>query len=83
MSSQPPMGFGPGNIDCDDVLTELGIGVGVTACLFDLDGALTQTPWSSRLPQLDPIALRIGDPAESTDTLHLVRLSSHVRSLGA
>ena len=36
---------------------------------------------SGGLPQLDPIALGIGDPAESTDTLHVLRLCSHVRSL--
>src|SRR6478609_12140023 len=29
---------------------------------------------SAGLPQLDPIALRIGDPAESTDTLHVATL---------
>ncbi|MEA2245369.1 MAG: hypothetical protein QOD24_4925 [Solirubrobacteraceae bacterium] len=38
---------------------------------------------SGGLPQLDPIALRIGDPAESTDTLHVLRFFGHVRSLGA
>ena len=38
---------------------------------------------SGGLPQLDPIALGIGDPAESTDTLHVLRLLGHVRSLGA
>ena len=38
---------------------------------------------SGGLPQLDPIALRIGDPAEPADTLHVLRLFSHLRSLGA
>src|SRR3954471_10136712 len=38
---------------------------------------------SGRLPQLEPMALRIGDPAESTDTLHLLNVWGHVRSLGA
>src|SRR6516162_7892840 len=38
---------------------------------------------SGGLPQLDPIALRIGDPAEPADTLHALRLVGHVRSLGA
>jgi len=38
---------------------------------------------SGGLPQLDPVALGIGDPAESTYTLHVLRLSSYVRSLGA
>src|SRR5205814_1824558 len=37
---------------------------------------------SAGLPQLDPIALRIGDPAESTDPLHILSLLGHVRSLG-
>ena len=37
---------------------------------------------SGGLPQLDPIALRIGDPAESADTLHVLRFLGHVRSLG-
>ena len=46
----------------------------VTGCMK------TQSGW---LPQLDPIALRIGDPAESTDTLHFLGLFRHVRSLGA
>src|SRR5215470_17501726 len=40
-------------------------------------------PLSAGLPQLDPIALRIGDPAGSTDTLHVLSLLGHVRSLGA
>ncbi|GAA5195246.1 hypothetical protein GCM10023322_61550 [Rugosimonospora acidiphila] len=40
-------------------------------------------PYSAGLPQLHPIALRIGDPAESTDTLHVLSLVGHVRSLGA
>src|SRR5262249_48321071 len=35
------------------------------------------------LPQLDPVALRIGDPAEPADTLHVLRFPGHVRSLGA
>src|SRR5262245_37544312 len=38
---------------------------------------------SGGLPELDPIALGIGDPAESTDTLHVLRLLSHIRTLGA
>ena len=29
---------------------------------------------SGGLPQLDPVALRIGDPAESTDTVHVLRV---------
>jgi hypothetical protein len=41
------------------------------------------TTRSVRLPQLDPVALGIGDPAEPADTLHVLRLLSHVRSLGA
>jgi dihydrofolate reductase len=40
-------------------------------------------PRSGGLPQLDPVALGIGDPAESTDTLHVLRLFNHFRSLGA
>src|SRR5438034_10707159 len=44
---------------------------------------LAITTLSARLPQLYPIALRIGDPAESTDTLHVLSLLGHVRSLGA
>src|SRR5580698_4402312 len=46
----------------------------VTACVKTRSGGL---------PQLDPIALGIGDPAESTDALHVLRLFSHVRSPGA
>src|SRR5580693_9063082 len=38
---------------------------------------------SGGLPQLDAIALGIGDPAEPADALHVLRLLSHVRSLGA
>src|SRR3569833_4755474 len=38
---------------------------------------------SAGLPQFDPIALRISDPAESTDFLHLLGLLGHVRALGA
>lgn len=37
---------------------------------------------SGGLPQFDPVTLRIGDPAEPADTRHLLRLFSHVRSLG-
>src|SRR5215831_18846058 len=40
-------------------------------------------PGSAGLPQLDPIALRIGDPAKPTDTFHVLSLLGHVRSLGA
>ena len=36
---------------------------------------------SAGLPQLDPIALRIGDPAEATDALHVLGLLGHARSL--
>ena len=36
-----------------------------------------------RLPQLDPIALGIGDPTESTYPLHFLCLSRHVRFFGA
>ncbi len=46
----------------------------VTACVKTRSGGL---------PQLDPVALGIGDPAEPADTLHVLRLFSHVRSLGA
>ena len=46
----------------------------VTACVMTRSGGL---------PQLDPVALRIGDPAEPADTLHVLRLAGHVRSLGA
>jgi hypothetical protein len=45
--------------------------------------ALRCPPSSLARLQVDPIALRIGDPAESTDTLHVLRLFGHVRSLGA
>ena len=38
---------------------------------------------SGGLPQLDSVALRVGDPAEPADTLHVLRLAGHVRSLGA
>ena len=38
---------------------------------------------SGGLPQLDPVALRIGDPAEPADTLHVLRFFGHVRALGA
>src|SRR5580658_5184459 len=38
---------------------------------------------SGGLPQLDPVALGIGDPAEAADTLHVLRLLSYVRSLSA
>jgi hypothetical protein len=38
---------------------------------------------SGGLPELDPIALGIGDPAESTDVLYVLRLLSDVRFLGA
>src|SRR5450432_366309 len=38
---------------------------------------------SGGLPQLDPIARGISDPAEPADTLHVLRLFSYVRSLGA
>ena len=41
------------------------------------------TTRSGGLPQLDPIALRIGDPAEPADTLHVLRFVGHVRSHGA
>jgi hypothetical protein len=37
---------------------------------------------SGGLPQLDPIALRIGDPAEPADALHALRFFGHLRSLG-
>src|ERR1700729_2742961 len=46
-------------------------------------GVLRVETRSGGLPQFDPIALEIGDPAESTDTLHVLRLFSHVCSLGA
>ncbi len=38
---------------------------------------------SGGLPQLDPIALRIGDPAESTHTFHVLRLFGDIRPLEA
>ena len=38
---------------------------------------------SGGLPQFDSIALRIGDPGEPTDTLHVLGLLGHVRSLAA
>jgi len=38
---------------------------------------------SAHLQDLDAVAVGVGDPAESTDTLHVQRLASHVRSLGA
>src|SRR4051812_4312494 len=41
-------------------------------------------PCTSRgLPELDAIAVGIGNPAESTDTLHLLRFLGHARALGA
>ena len=43
----------------------------------------SQEPQSDGLPQLDAIALRIGDPAEATDTVHVLLFFSHVRSFGA
>src|SRR5215831_19154764 len=46
----------------------------VTACVKTRSGGL---------PQLDPIALGIGDPAEPADTLHFLRFLIHVRSLAA
>jgi multicomponent Na+:H+ antiporter subunit D len=46
----------------------------VTACVKTRSGGL---------PQLDPVALGIGDPAEPADALQVMRLFSHVRSLGA
>jgi hypothetical protein len=46
----------------------------VTACVKTRSGGL---------PELDPIAVGIGDPAESTDSFHVLRLFSHVRSRGA
>jgi hypothetical protein len=44
--------------------------------------SLTERP-SGRLPEFDPVAFRISDPAESTDTVHSLRLVGHVRILGA
>ena len=44
----------------------------VTACVK------TRSGW---LPQLDPIALRIDDPAGSTETLHVLPLFGHVLDL--
>src|SRR5215471_4166529 len=38
---------------------------------------------SAGLPQLDSVALRIGHPAESANTLHVLSLLGHVRSPGA
>src|SRR4051812_10756148 len=38
---------------------------------------------SGGLPELDPVALRIGHPAEPADSLHVLRLLRHVRALGA
>src|SRR5450432_3622085 len=37
---------------------------------------------SGGLPELDPVALRIGDPAEPADALHFLRLLRHVGSVG-
>src|SRR3954470_12055640 len=51
-----------------------GVGEGVNR--------LHETP-SGGLPQLDAIALRIGDPAESTDALHVLRFLDRACSLGA
>src|SRR5690349_9888401 len=34
------------------------------------------------LPQLDPVTLGIGDPAEPADTLHLLGVLGHLRSFG-
>src|SRR5437588_496401 len=64
-------------------------GTGIGACWREWAGWLS-SPWGRRarvrsggLPQLDPVVLRIGDPAEPADTLHVLRLFGHVRSLGA
>src|SRR5262249_49131080 len=54
--------------------------IGVGACWRGVSRAVQR---SGGLPQLAPIALRIGDPAEPADTLHVLRLFSHVRPLGA
>src|SRR4051794_863510 len=43
---------------------------------------LLMTTASAGLPELDPVALRIRDPAESPDTLHVLRLVGHIRSPG-
>src|SRR5690242_18582994 len=37
---------------------------------------------SGGLPELDPVTFGIGHPAEPADTVHLLRVFSHVRSLG-
>lgn len=38
---------------------------------------------SGRLPEFDAVALRVGDPAEAADAVHLLRLLGHVRARGA
>src|SRR5262249_17236985 len=42
-----------------------------------------RTGQSGGLPQFDPVALRIGDPAEPADAVHVLRFRSYVRALGA
>src|SRR5215469_6088937 len=48
-----------------------------------LTGSTGVTTWSGGLPELDPVALGIGDPAEPADAFHVLRFFGHVRSLGA